>query len=164
MKITRYAFFFLIGMIFLGIISAMAAANSLPQTNMDDRSQAIIPDDLAPPECAGMGLTNMVSGTGTINGTGQNDLILGTSGNETIRGRQGNDCIVAGGGDDNVRGNQGDDVILGGPGVDDLNGNRHNDVLYGGAGDDVLDGGQGTDVCTGGPGADTFNRCETQNP
>lgn len=164
MKLTRYVFLVLIGLIFLGIVTALAAANSIPRTNMDDRSRPIPINDLAPTECAGITLTNKVSGSGTFSGTDQNDLILGSSGNDDIRGGRGDDCIVAGGGDDTVRGNQGADVILGGAGIDDLRGNLDNDYIYGEAGDDDLDGGVGTDVCTGGPGTDTFSRCETQNP
>jgi Ca2+-binding RTX toxin-like protein len=59
----------------------------------------------------------------TVNGGGDNDVIVGSQGNDTING------------------DEGDDVLLGGNG---------NDTMGGGTGTDYIDGGAGTDSATGG--------------
>jgi Ca2+-binding RTX toxin-like protein len=117
----------------LGSVVAMsAAANSVPSTSAGRATESITPNDLKPPECAGMDLTNLV--TGTV-GTGSNDLILGDDGANIIDGGGGSDCILGGGGID---------------------------TLSGGAGDDVLIGGPGTDTCIGGLGSNSYYSCEVE--
>jgi Ca2+-binding RTX toxin-like protein len=64
--------------------------------------------------------------------------------------------IVGSGQDDIVEGTSGADWLLGAAGDDVLSGLDGNDTLVGGVGNDVLDGGIGTDQLTGGKGADTF--------
>jgi len=113
---------------------AMAAANIMPtSSSMDEYSQPIYLEDVAPIECAG------------IIFIGKNQLVLGTSGNDTLDGSNGSDCIVGGGGNDTLTGKQG------------------NDVLIGGDGDDRFYGGQGQDVCYGCIGVEYFSSCETQH-
>ena len=73
-------------------------------------------EELRPAECAGLMLTNVVTGAGAITGTAGNDLILGSGGADTIDGGGGNDCILGGGGDDQLDGGEGTDVCLGGAG------------------------------------------------
>jgi len=135
------------GLILLALVTigvAVAASNSVPETGADIDSFSIGADSLKPSDCDGLTLTNLVTGSGTIQGTGANDLILGSSGADTIRGGNGDDCILGGGGDDDISG-------MGG-----------NDVLLGQAGDDDLDGGPFTDVCDGGAGTDTADKsCES---
>lgn len=127
------------------VVSAMAAANSVPTTYLGSATFAITPNDLKPPECASLNLTNIVIGSGTFSGTNGNDLILGSAGADNINAMGGDDCVVAGDGDDTIVGGTGNDVILAGPGNDTLAGNP------------------GIDVCYGGPGTDSFNpTCETQ--
>lgn len=147
---TRIAFG--LGVVMLLVVAgngliAVAGANVTPQSSATIETVAVTAQDLAPAACAGMGLTNVVSGAGAFSGTAANDLITGSAGADTIDGQGGADCIVGGGGND------------------DLQGDGGNDVLLGGDGDDALDGGADTDVCAGGGQAgDTFNLCETVNP
>ncbi len=121
--------------------SAVTAANSVPASKLGEDLRLIGPNDVKPPECAGISLSTIVT-----NGTNANDLVLGGPAGENLRGRRGNDCI------------------LGGAGNDRLRGNRDNDVLLGQGGNDRLIGGLQSDTCYGGPGADTFASCETQIP
>jgi Ca2+-binding RTX toxin-like protein len=143
----RLAFLVLAVLIFLAAATAVAAANTVPGTSMGDSTRAITPNNLKPSRCSAFVVGNLVVGSGNINGTNGNDLILGSAGGDSIDGRQGRDCILGGSGNNTLNGNQGDDVLIGGPGDDDL------------------DGGQGTgDDCYGGGGNDTFNRCEAIYP
>ncbi|MEJ5201984.1 MAG: hypothetical protein WHV66_07080 [Anaerolineales bacterium] len=116
--------------------SAVAAANDLPVSWLRHFRETITPNSLKPPACAGLNLTSLAAGSGTINGSNSADLILGSAGNDTLYGRAGDDCLVGGAGDD---------------------------WLYGGAGQDILIGGDGFDTCDGGGGNDTFDSsCEVQ--
>jgi Ca2+-binding RTX toxin-like protein len=114
--------------------SASASSNDVTASAIDEHSEAITANDLAPAICASLPLVNVVTGAGTINGTAGNDLILGTSGSNTINGNEGADCILGGGGDDTINGNDGNDVI---------------------------DGGSGSDACDGGLGINTLTGCES---
>lgn len=98
--------------------TVFTAANTVPSSRVEDDNRAVTVDDKKPPECAGITLTNLVTGSGIINGTAANDLIIGSSGADTINGRNGNDCIIGGGGNDDITGAAGTDVCLGGLGVD----------------------------------------------
>ena len=126
------------------VSSAATAANVVVESGADHDSFLITANDLKPPECAGLNLTAIVTGSGTFQGTAANELILGSANADNIRGRGGDDCILGGRRGDTLRGNQGNDVILGGRGRDTIN------------------GGNGTnDICHGGSGSDSFNGCET---
>jgi Ca2+-binding RTX toxin-like protein len=93
----------------------LAATNTVPASSVGRSQRAIGVQDLAPPECAGMGLTTLVTnGTGT-NG---NDLLLGDAAANTLSGSNGNDCLVGGAGNDTLRGQAGTDVCIGGAGTD----------------------------------------------
>lgn len=142
---ARWLGVMILSLVALSAITALAAANSVPATNVGQSDHAITAQQLAPPECASIaaGLTRVVAGSGSFDGGGASELILGSAGADTIRGRQGDDCIVSGAGNDDLQGNQG------------------NDVLVGGADDDALDGSQATDICYGGSGTDTAQNCET---
>ena len=107
--------------VLLSVASAFAASNTVPLTYLDDDSSPITANDLAPPECSGINLTNVMVIIGSGNGTNGNDLILGSTGNDSIRGRGGDDCIVTGGGDDTLHGGNGNDVCDGGDGTDSAN-------------------------------------------
>jgi len=65
----------------------------------------------------------------TIDGIGDNELILGLDGDDIINGN---------GGHDELRGGYGDDQLYGGAGNDTLIGGRGSDLLDGGDGDDLL--------------------------
>ena len=51
-----------------------------------------------------------------INGTDQDDFLLGTNRSDIINGLPGDDIIFGNGGNDTLIGDQGDDTIFGGPG------------------------------------------------
>ena len=118
-------------LVLLSIFSATAETNTISASGADDDSIAITPNDFRPPECT-MNIENLVTGGGDLDGTGNNDLILGGSAGQRLRGRGGDDCILAGAGNDRLRGNRGDDVLLAGVGADNLRGNNHYDICYGG--------------------------------
>lgn len=132
-------------LILSSVISANAASNTIPNTSLEDVSQATPVDVRKPQECASITVTTGSIGTGNFNGTTASELLLGRTAGQTIDGDAGNDCIMAGDGADTLRGNTGNDVILGGPGNDNIS------------------GGAGTDICYGNDGTDTFNNdCETR--
>ncbi len=92
---------------------ASAASIVIPAAAMADLHMSPSAQDVAPPACAGMGLSTMISGAGVITGTEGNDLIVGSAGNDLIDGRGGNDCIIGGMGDDVLIGGAGFDVCIG---------------------------------------------------
>ncbi|MDR4466348.1 MAG: hypothetical protein MRJ66_19005 [Nitrospira sp.] len=120
-------------------------------------------------------LASQLGPTITINGTDNDDVVVGTagddgidagSGNDTVYGNAGNDLILAGPGVDLVTGDEGDDrlfggsggdYIYGGTGADTINGEDDNDVIMGDAGNDTLAGGKGNDILNGGAGADQLS-------
>ncbi|MFL7869658.1 MAG: hypothetical protein AB8I58_12565 [Anaerolineales bacterium] len=127
------------------VYSAVAAGNTVPSFRVDQDNIGISADDVKPPECNGITLTNIVDVGAGETGTSANDLILGTDKNdEEIRGGAGDDCILGGKGNERQR--IGTDWAPG---------------LYGEDGNDVLIGGPGnSDYCDGGPGNDTYYSCE----
>jgi Ca2+-binding RTX toxin-like protein len=101
------------------LVLSFTASNIVPASSVGQRQQAITAQDLAPSQCAGMGLTTVVT---NLSGTSGNDLVLGTASAETLNGNAGNDCLLGGGGNDTLRGGTGTDVCIGGPGTDSFNG------------------------------------------
>ena len=95
------------------------------------------------PTCDGLQAT--VVGTGTIDGTAGDDVIVGSPGPDTI---------VAGGRDDTV-------CSL--AGADTLDGGADDDALFGDVGADTLTGGDGVDEVRGGAGTDTLVEGATSN-
>ncbi|HEV8391529.1 MAG TPA: hypothetical protein VGQ35_16880 [Dongiaceae bacterium] len=73
-----------------------------------------------------------------------------------INGTANNDTLVGGAGNDIISGLAGDDKISGLGGNDVLNGDDGNDKLDGGTGNDILDGGGGADILFGEAGNDVF--------
>jgi Ca2+-binding RTX toxin-like protein len=121
MKIRRTHVLILVGtstLILISLVSAFAAANTVPDARLTDHSFVPDANDLKPPECAGLNLVNILTGSGVINGTQDNDLILGDVGDDKLQGKNGDDCLVGGDGDDNLTGNNGWDVCIGGAGND----------------------------------------------
>ena len=151
-----------LALLIAGAVAAYAATNTVPSTRLDLDNLNITANDLKPSACASLNLSNIVSGSGTLNGSNGNDLILASAGNDTLNGRAGADCLVAGSGADTLDGGAGGDVLLAGDGNDNLSGSAADDTLYGEAGDDALDGGAGSDTCDGGSGSDSGANCETQ--
>ena len=105
---------FLAGLVCVSLLSALAAANSVPATRADLDVRSIGPNDFKPPACASMTLTSLVLGSGTINGSNANDLILGSNVDDSIKGKAGGDCLLGGGGNDDLAGDGGLDVCIGG--------------------------------------------------
>jgi Ca2+-binding RTX toxin-like protein len=105
----------LIILVLVSSINAIAAANTVPPTNLGDWRTGVNANTLKPPECASLNLTNIVTGSGRITGTNGNDLIIGSAGNDTINGRNGDDCILGGGGHDTINGGNGYNICIGGP-------------------------------------------------
>lgn len=104
------------------LIAALTATNWVPTSRASVSDRPIGPNDLKPPECAALDLTETVSGSVLVTGTSGNDLILGSAVIDTIDGLGGDDCILGGGGDDVISGGAGNDVCIGGPGLDAFTG------------------------------------------
>ncbi|MEW8030127.1 MAG: calcium-binding protein [Candidatus Thiodiazotropha sp.] len=92
-----------------------------------------------------------------IDGSGEDDVIVGEEGDDHIRGRDGNDELDGDWGDDWLTGGEGDDGLDGDEGDDRLDGNRGRDRLRGDAGNDRLNGGDGDDDLEGGAGQDALD-------
>jgi Ca2+-binding RTX toxin-like protein len=71
-----------------------------------------------------------------INGTANNDTLIGGAGNDTINGQAGADLIQGQGGNDSLVGSTGWDTIQGGDGNDWMHGGGWSDTMTGGAGSD----------------------------
>ena len=105
----------------------------------------------------GFALDNIsVTGTSIVDGTSNDDNLIGGDGKDKISGFNGQDILNGLAGDDELDGGNGDDKLFGGDGNDSLLGGSEQDQLFGDAGDDLLDGGSGDNTLTGGFGADTF--------
>lgn len=99
-------------------VTAIAATNTVPPTRAGVRVVLFRINHLRPSVCAGLTLSNLVTGSGTLTGTEGNDLILASSAADTIYGMGGSDCIVGGGGDDVIDGGADADICVGGAGND----------------------------------------------
>ena len=105
------------GVLLLALLAfAFSAANTVPASHAGQSARSIGAQDIAPPQCAGMGLTTVVTNGA---GTAGRDLVLGTAVGETLNGNNGNDCLVGGGGNDTLRGGAGTDVCIGGGGTNE---------------------------------------------
>lgn len=93
--------------------------------------------------------------TGTINGNGGNDTIVGSNWGgadylDDLHGGAGADTIHSHGGADELYGDAGNDTMLGGSGDDYMDGGDNEDTMLGQAGDDEMHGGDGVDGMSGG--------------
>ena len=132
----------------LGIVLGSATANSVPETFASETNHGISANQLAPVECSGINLTNIVDLSQGNFPTAGNDLIIGTTGVDIVDGGNGNDCILGGGGDDQVCNTWGFlCAFLPQFFLDGLSGGNGNDVIIGGKGTDAAIGGGGTDTC-----------------
>jgi hypothetical protein len=98
------------GLIVLFLLSgrlAIAASNTVQDSDAGHDTSAITPNDLKPDECAALNLTAKISGSGTFSGTAAAELITGSSGVDIIDGGGGDDCIVGGGENDDLNGGAG---------------------------------------------------------
>ncbi|MCB9110646.1 MAG: hypothetical protein H6634_05310 [Anaerolineales bacterium] len=114
----RYFIMLLAVLIVLSSMTAVAAMNTIPPTQVDIDMISFQISHLRPSACAGLSLSNLVTGSGVLTGTEGNDLILASSGADIIDGLGGSDCIVGGGGDDIITGGNDADICIGGDGND----------------------------------------------
>ncbi|SLN27803.1 Poly(beta-D-mannuronate) C5 epimerase 1 [Roseivivax jejudonensis] len=92
-----------------------------------------------------------------INGTSDNEDIIGTAGEfNAIAGNAGDDYILGRGLGDLLLGGPGKDTVLGANGDDELYGSQDDDTVIGGSGDDTIAGDRGDNLLIGGNGDDTF--------
>ena len=128
-RLPRLAVGSLMTLIAVGVLSAAAAANTVPPTRAGQSDTALLISQLTPAECTGMYLTRLQIGNSGSGSGGA--LILGTDDTETLNGGNGDDCIMAGGGWDTLNGQGGDDVLISGSGLFKwLNGGPGQDVCY----------------------------------
>ena len=94
--LSRLAGFTLVILVMVGIITAAAAANTVPTTHLTDQTTAVTANNLKPSQCASYSLTTLVvcGSASTCTGTTANDLILGSSSTGRINGRAGTDCCI----------------------------------------------------------------------
>ena len=110
--------------ILAGVGIALAATvgstgqNVIPVSDAGTAQQAISVDQVKPSECASVTVTDRISGSGVVTGTGGNDLITGSAGPDVMEGLAGDDCILGYEGADAIDGGPGTDVCVGGPGDD----------------------------------------------
>lgn len=129
-------------------------------------AQTVFTCDGKAPTITGSGVINGTSGDDVIIGSAGNDVINGGSGNDTICGEGGDDVISAGSGNDRMWGEirSGTDTLVGVAGNDQIDGGSGNDLLVdpqglgqtlsAGSGDDTI---LGNGTLLGGSGSDTIN-------
>ncbi len=117
--LPRFGYTLVVGLLVFVVAStgwSFAAENIVQPSVIGYASAPITANQLKPPECSSLNLTNyiVITGNGAIHGTIGNDLILGSAGKDNIHGDTGDDCIVGGGGGDQIFGDAGNDVCIGG--------------------------------------------------
>ena len=101
-----------------GVGGILTAGNALPPTGIGANTQGVSANSLKPAACNGVTPSSVVAGSGTLGGSGQSELLLGSPEADSINTGGGSDCALGGGGDDTIRGGGGTDVCIGGPGTD----------------------------------------------
>lgn len=108
--IVLFVFFVMIVMV---SSYAMAAANTVPVTALEDITMTINISNV-PVECVGMtfvkGKDDLIFQPPYDGGNG-NDCLVGTTGNDTMNGGPGNDVLVGNGGQDTLNGGQGNNDV-----------------------------------------------------
>ena len=93
---------------------------------------------------------NVLSGSGALNGTTDDNLLLGSDSGDSLYGDEGNDTLVSEGGSDTLYVEEDDDVLIGGADLDSLYGGTGNDSYVFAAGDGLdyvyENTGEGTDT------------------
>ncbi|MEG5065370.1 calcium-binding protein, partial [Microcoleus sp. B3-A4] len=90
----------------------------------------------------------------TLEGTPNDDVLIGFPGSNSLSGKQGDDTLFGAEGDDQIFGNQGNDYILGNQANDTLYGGKDSDLIQGDANEDWVFGDNGNDTLEGGQGND----------
>src|ERR1043165_1940433 len=100
MNLWRFGKLILVGILVLsmaGVISALAAANTVPASGKLDTTFVLTVQHLKPQDCNGLSLTTyLLTSGGTFKNNGSSALILGVPGFDNISAGGGNDCIVGG--------------------------------------------------------------------
>lgn len=115
LTLRRAVFAAYVGAMFLviaGLLSVTTASNTVPTSRLGSRTTSTGISELRPPACSGMTLTNLVTGTGNVNGTNGNDLVLGGRGTKAVNGKAGDDCLLGGVDATSVDGGAGSDVCI----------------------------------------------------
>ena len=141
-----------------------------PQVPMEHR--CLTPSEL--PMGHGEDPVNVIDGTGgddilvgtdgddEINGFGGIDILCGFGGKDHLVGGGNVDVLLGGSQKDDLRGKAGFDYLDGGPHKDKLFGNNGNDFLHGDSHDDKLQGGGGVDVANGGKHKPDGDKCNAE--
>ncbi len=98
------------------------AANTVPVTKAGRLVVSTGVDETLPQLCGAMNPSALVTGSGSFDGRGENELNLGSADADTINGKGGADCIVGGAGNDRLTGGGGKDICIGGAGNDTFSG------------------------------------------
>jgi hypothetical protein len=93
--ISRLAVFILVMLVVVSIITASAAANTVPTSHLTDQTTAITADTLKPAQCNGLTLTGgiYICIKNNCTASGPNMLVLGTSQANKIDGVSGSCCV-----------------------------------------------------------------------
>jgi hypothetical protein len=92
---TRLAVFVLFILVLASILTAAAAANTVPSTRLIDQSQAITANNLKPDQCAALNLTGIfVCTKNTCKAPNPSELVLAGLNTNKIDGGGGESCCV----------------------------------------------------------------------
>ncbi|MBV1786782.1 cadherin-like domain-containing protein [Marinobacterium sp. D7] len=103
---------------------------------------------------SGNNIVNAFAGDDVILEDGGNDIIDAGDGNDQVYSGADNDLVFGGDGNDTIHAGLGSDIVFGGDGHDALFAEGGNDLVFGGAGNDLISGGWGNDVLSGDEGDD----------
>ena len=92
-----------------------------------------------------------------LEGTDENDYIIGTDKGETINAYAGNDYVVPKKGADIINLGSGDDILIKGAGNKTINADSGKNIIYLGDGDNIVNMGTGSDTIHSGTGNNTIN-------
>jgi hypothetical protein len=94
--LSRLAIFALGLVVLASILTAAAAANTVPSTRLTNQSRAIDANALKPVQCAALNLASIVNcnSSPVCNGKNINELILGSPSTNKINGHAGQNCCV----------------------------------------------------------------------
>ena len=116
---ARYGALVVCSFVLVTSVSGTLASNVVAASRVGRFTKVTGANDVKPiPECSGVIVDNIATGSGSFNAPNSDDLVLGSAGVDNIGGRNGNDCIVGGSGNDTINGGNQVDVCIGGLGTD----------------------------------------------
>ncbi len=104
----------------LPVTGALSAGSAVPGSRVTLYQADVTADTLKPLACAGITVDTLSIGK---NGSGKDELQLGSASGESMNARGGDDCVLGGGGNDSINCGGGTDVAIGGPGTDTFSSN-----------------------------------------